>query len=236
MKTWSAHTPPSKNWKNPIFCIWHPILVPFFQSCLEIRNELVTVATYKQWFESYWWAEKNECLTSSNWTPDSFKVCLKNFLIMPCKWEGLSNLLSCLMPLMMRLFFLSELSISSILWALLWLFLKWKKKKNAESKPALLLNVGGVSDVIQEKFWFWPRWPHNQRCQQQRSSSPSNKQTRKIFFFWTGTQNNQFYKIFYVRGFAKMSTDELIKSSTFSWKNEFLWKDRLQMKKTPAWF
>ena len=32
-----------------------------------------------------------------------------------------------------------------------------KKKKNAESKPALLLNVGGVSDVIQEKFWFWPR-------------------------------------------------------------------------------
>ena len=30
-------------------------------------------------------------------------------------------------------------------------------EKNAESKPALLLNVGGVSDVIQEKFWFWPR-------------------------------------------------------------------------------
>ena len=157
------------------YCTFFPIL---------ISDQKRTCNCYKQWFESYWWAEKNKCLTSSNWTPDSFKVCLKNFLIMPCKWEGLSNLLSCLMPLMMRLFFLSELSISSILWALFWLFLKWeKRKKNAESKPALLLNVGGVSDVIQEKFWFWPRWPHNQRCQQQRSSSPLQQANSQNIFF-----------------------------------------------------
>ena len=174
--------------------------------------------------------KKNKCLTSSNWTPDSFKVCLKNFLIMPCKWEGLSNLLSCLMPLMMRLFFLSELSISSILWALFWLFLK--KKKNAESKPALLLNVGGVSDVIQEKFWFWPRWPHNQRCQQQRSSSPSNKQTRKIFFFGQALKIINFTKYFTsedLQRCALMNSSSwyfFLKERIFWARIEFKWKGR----------
>ena len=181
--------------------------------------------------------KKNECLTSSNWTPDSFKVCLKNFLIMPCKWEGLSNLLSCLMPLMMRLFLRSELSISSILWALFWLFLKWKKKMLNRSQLSFLMLV--VYQMwFKRNFGFGLVDPITKGASSRGAAPPSNEQTRKISFFWTGTQNNQFHKIFYVRRFAKMCADELIKYSTFSWKNELcLVKNWIQIKTMPpTWF
>ena len=107
-----------------------------------------------------------------------------------------------------------------------------KKKKNAESKPALLLNVGGVSDVIQEKFWFWPRWPHNQRCQQQRSSSPSNKQTRKIFFFGQALKIINFTKYFTsedLQRWALMNSSSLVlflERMNFCERIDFKWKRR----------
>ena len=94
----------------------------------------------------YWCIDLTDC-TSSNWMPDSFKVCLKNFLIMPCKWEGLSNRRSWGRPLMIRLFFRSEASISSILTVLLWLCLGKQigdEKHYKMLNQAKTLNNGGL--------------------------------------------------------------------------------------------
>ena len=233
MKTWSAHTPPSKNWKNTIFCIWHPIPVPFFQSWLEIRNELVTVTTYKQWFESYWWAEKkNKCLTSSNWTPDSFKVCLKNFLIMPCKWEGLSNLLSCLMPLMMRLFFLSELSISSILWALFWLFLKWKKKKMLNRSQLSFLMLVVYQMWFKRNFGFGLVDPITKGASSRGAAPPPTSKLAKYFFFGQALKIINFTKYFTsedLQRCALMNSSSwyfFLKERIFWARIEFKWKGR----------